>query len=319
MLLSLWLSCTSAPAPAGILLITVDGMRSDALHPEFAPQAWALGERGRVYRNAWTPVGDCLPATEALFVQEQPLADALEQAGWRTGAVVGSAELSSLALGFEHWDAPATGERAATESVALAQTWIRAQSGPWLLWVHLSEPLAPHTPSGAFLRPDATGKALYRGEVSEADAALAPLLSLAEQSGSHVLLSADHGQVLEEEACSFQHAHSSSPMVMRVPLIASGPTVQSGVSDDMVGTPDLYDTVLSWAGVPAKTQGVLERRGRSHWVGRSGGCDPSCSPGCAPAGPEGADRVVYGENGGMYRYRPGAGGFGDAMLAGALE
>ena len=322
MLLALLLSCTPSPPVPGVLLVTVDGMRADTLHPEWSANAWALGEKGRVYRNAWTPVGDCLPAAQAMFVQgapATPLADTLEAAGWSTAAIVGNAELSTLALGFEHWDAPATGERSAEESVALAQAWIQAQDGPWMLWVQINEPQAPYAPTGPYLRPDATQKALYRGEVSQADAALGPLLGLAQERRAHIVLGSDHGQVLEEETCTYQHEHSSSPMVMRVPLVIQGPSVQAGLSDDMVGLSDLYDTVQTWAGLASDTQGVLERRGRSHWVGRSGSCSAACNPGCTPEGPEGADRVVYGENGGMYRKRPGTMGFGDAMLAGALE
>ena len=325
MLLALLLSCSTTPPPPGILLVTVDGMRADYLHAEWSPNAWALGEQGRVYRNAWTSVGDCLPATQAMFVQDrpehpdQPLADTLDAAGWATGAIVGHAELSDLTLGFEHWDAPASGERAAEESVALAQAWIQAQSGPWMLWVHINEPQAPYAPSDGYERPDATPKSNYRGEVSQADAALLPLLSLAQERKAHIVLASDHGQVLSEETCSYQHEHSSSPMVMRVPLVIQGPSIEAGLSDDMVGLTDLYDTVQSWAGLTSQTQGVLERRGRSHWVGRSGSCSAACNPGCTPEGPQGADRVVYGENGGMYRKRPGTMGFGDAMLAGALE
>lgn len=321
MLLALLLSCTPTPPP-GVLLVTVEGMRADYLHAEWSPKAWALGEQGRVYRNAWTPVGDCLPATQAMFVQGEPalpLADTLDAAGWATAGIVGDAELSTLALGFEHWDAPSQGERPAQESVALAQAWIQAQTGPWMLWVQVNEPGAPYAPTGPYLRPDATQKALYRGEVSQADAALGPLLELAQQRQAHIVLAADHGQVLKEEVCTYQHVHSSSPMVLRVPLIIQGPSVQPGLSDDMVGITDLYDTVQTWAGVASETAGVLERRGRSHWVGRSGSCSAACNPGCTPEGPAGADRVVYGENGGMYRARPGTAGFGDAMLAGALD
>lgn len=322
MLIALLLSCSTTPPAPGILLVTVDGMRADYLHPDWSPNAWALGEKGRVYRNAWTSVGDCLPATQAMFVQGEPaqsLADTLEQAGWATGAIVGNAELSSLQLGFEHWDAPARGERSGQESVALAQTWIQAQTGPWMLWVHLNEPQAPYVPTGRFVRPEATQKVLYRGEVSQGDEALGPLLDLAQERQAHIVVVSDHGQVLEEERCTYQHEHSSSPMVMRVPLVVQGPTIEAGLSDDMVGITDLYDTVQTWAGLASQTQGVLERRGRSHWVGRSGSCSAECNPGCTPEGAEGADRVVYGENGGMYRQRPGTMGFGDARLAGALD
>ncbi|MFT5583157.1 MAG: hypothetical protein ACI9VR_000735 [Cognaticolwellia sp.] len=324
MLLALLLSC-STPSP-GILLVTLDGMRGDYLHPDRSPNAWALGEKGQVYQNAWTPVGDCLPAMQATFVKGgvkgEPglaLADSLESAGWATGAVVSSAELSGLELGFEHWDAPADEERGSEQSVALAQAWIQSQTGPWMLWVHLNDPQAPYVPNGRFVRPQATPKSNYAGEVGQADAAMAPLLDLAQDKRAHIILMSDHGQVMDEETCTYQNEHSSAPMVMRVPLVIQGPGIQAGVSDDMVGLTDLYDTVQTWAGVASETNGVLERRGRSYWVGRSGSCSAECNPGCTPLGPEGADRVVYGENGGMYRDRPGTMGFGDAMLAGALE
>lgn len=351
MLLTLLLACQPKPPPAppGVLLVTVDTWRSDSLHPDWSPNAWALADGGLSFRNAWSPIGLTSPAHASLFTGLLPpvhgvrgnnhhgyrlapsfetVAETLQAQGIATGGFVSAYPVAGdagLDQGFDVFSGPEQGERSGELAVSEALAWIAEQQGPWFAWVHVYEPHGPYTPPAADLaaaskQPAPDPEVLnYRGEVHAADRILGPLYTAAQQRGAHIVLTADHGEVLTEEPCSWRHAVSSSPMVLRVPMVVSGPSVQPGVRDDMVGLTDLRDTLLHLSGVQAPTRGVLDPSTREVWLGESGLCEAQCAPGCSPEGVLGKDRVAFGEAGGMYRDRPGVGGYGDPMLARALE
>lgn len=322
----LLLAC-SKPAPPGVLLVTIDTWRADHLTEELTPNTWALG--GARFRDAWSPIGLTTAAHTSLMTGQLPpehgvrgnnhhgyllppdremLASAFKEHGWATGGFV-SAFPANLPGGFDTFTAPKSGERAGSVAADAAHDWIREQDGPWFAWVHLYEPHGPYEGDGA------TDGDRYDQEVTRADGLLKPLYELAKDS--FIVVTSDHGEVHEEETCGWQHARSSSPMVLRVPLVVAGPGLDEQWPDRQVGLTDLRATLLELPGLEDGTT-VFEVE-RTAWVGESGFCEPGCAPGCAPEGFVGKDRVVYGADGGKYVDRPGVGQIGDPLYAKFLE
>jgi len=329
------IGCVTSVEP-GILLVTVDTWRADHFDAKLTPNAWRLGERGRVYTDAWTPIGLTTPAHASLMTGLTPaehglrannhhgycldarfttLAEALGGAGYETAAFVSAwpaGPAGGMDQGFQSFSGPPAGERAGAVAVDEALAWMRARKGPWFAWVHVYEPHGPYAPGAEALAAvgGSGDPAGYDGEVWLADRVLGPLLEAAD--GSHIVLTSDHGEVHDEERCGWQHERSASEQVLRVPLVVAGPGVERGVDRDRVGLTDVAATVRGWAGLPPGGPGL--EAARPVWVGESGVCDPGCSDGCAPAGVLGKDRVVYGPST-RWLERPGTAGMGDPELA----
>lgn len=356
MLLLFLLACfdpRGGPQAPGVLLVTVDTWRADHLNATTSPNAWALAQRGRRFANAWSPIGLTTAAHATILTGLRPpdhglrgnnhhgyrlgpepptLPERFAAAGWDTAAFVSSWPAlgdSGLGRGFAVADGPPAGERPSADTLAAAQAWLAERPGPWMLWVHLNDPHGPYTPAPEDLAAVGGGQddaARYAGEVHQADRLLGPLLAEAEARGAWVLLTADHGEVLTEERCGWQHERSSSPVVLRVPLVLAGPGLDPGVEQELqAGLTDVFPTLLALAGLPdpgghagldLRTARVEDR---AAWVAESGLCDPECAAGCAPTGFLGKDRVVFGRDGGVYRARPGAPPTGDPTLAEALS
>lgn len=188
----------------------------------------------------------------------------------------------------------------------------------FLLWVHVYEPHGPYAPPAEDLAAVGGGDgdpARYAGEVHAADRALAPLLADLERRSVVMAVAGDHGEILGEEPCGFQHERSSGDGVLRVPLVLVGPGVAAGVRAERVGLADVAPTLAALVGLPALPagDGVLlgvapGGNGGGHDVLRaeSGMCEADCAPGCAPEGLLGRDRVVFGD-GWRIVDRPGVG------------
>jgi arylsulfatase A-like enzyme len=181
--------CSQGPSAPSLLLITVDTLRQDhvsayGVASAKTPAIDRLAEQGVLFENHYTVVGLTEPAHVTLFTGLYPrqhgvrrnglrlpanlplLAETLAQAGYRTGASIGSGVLGSefgLARGFasfaENFDTgnfdrghARTGayERFAEAVIDDALSFIAAPSDESLfLWVHLFDPHAP------YLRDDA--------------------------------------------------------------------------------------------------------------------------------------------------------------------
>lgn len=201
-------------------------------------------------------------------------------AGLATGAFVGGvtlrADATGLDRGFDVYDDqfPLDREdmkRPATEVVARARAWREAQAGPTFTFVHLFDAHFPYTPAVApppprpgldgregTLRPYRDGglalpeaelayvRELYDAELTELDAALAPLLDgLAPETV--VVVTADHGESFEH-GYLFNHRASLADGVMHVPLIVRVPGVAAARLGGQVGLVDLLPTVAAAAG-----------------------------------------------------------------------
>jgi choline-sulfatase len=208
------------------------------------------------------------------------LATLLKARGYRTGAFVSAFPLDvrfGLARGFDVYDdrygkgaerlAFREPERPGTATVAAAVAWINQQSNPqsairnpqspWFAWVHVYEPHFPYAPP----EPFATRyrEAPYLGEVSAADAALAPLLSPIVEQGAAartlVVVTGDHGEALGDHG-ELTHGLFAYDATLRVPLIVYQPRLfSSRVVGDLVRHVDILPTVLDAVGV-APPQGL---------------------------------------------------------------
>lgn len=237
-----------------ILLITIDTLRADALASyggrARTPHLDRLARDGVRYRFAHAHAVVTLPSHAGILTGRYPfdhgvrdnagfrlddtadtLAELARAAGLATGAFVGAFPLDrqfGLAQGFDVYDDLAGREQAASdfafserpagEVVERARTWIGAQQGPWLAWVHVFDPHSPYAPPPPYAAEYAGDP--YAGEVAYVDSALGPLLDLARQTPRRttVIVTADHGEGLGDhgEATHGVFAYEST---LRVPLI----------------------------------------------------------------------------------------------------
>ena len=279
-------SCNRAPAPAStagsavvrpsILLVTLDTTRADAIGPEAAgvdtPAFNAVAARGRRFRQAYATVPETLPSHSSMMTGLYPgghgvhenarylaarvpvVAERLQQAGYRTSAVVSSFVLArrfGLARGFEVYDDAlgAGNERtslAATDA-ALADLG-QPSDKPRFLWVHYYDPHAPYAPPEPYRTRYASNP--YLGEVAAMDAQLGRLVQAFERQARGpiaIAIVADHGEGLGDHG-EAQHGDLLFQSTMHVPLVLAGPGVEPGVSETPVSTRRIFHTILDWAG-----------------------------------------------------------------------
>ena len=348
--MTLALACNPAPTPPkGILLVTVDTWRADHLNARTSPQIHGLADKGLKFERAFSPIGLTSAAHASLFTGLLPprhgvrgnnhhgytlapsfltLAESLQSHSWDTAAFTTgwpAGPEGGLGQGFDVFLAPAKGERPTQEALAEFQAWHAEREGPWFAWVHAYDPHGPYNPPEQDAK--AIGgegeKAAYAAEVHAMDRQIAPLLKELLAQDSTVVITSDHGEVLNEEPCHWQHERSSSQEVLQVPLVLLGPGIKAGVRQDIAGLHDLFPTFHSLAGLPdpGNHEGKDLLAGptdRTAWVGESGFCESDCAPGCDPAGFVGKDRVVWTEHATLID-RPGAGLLGEESLARHLE
>lgn len=190
-LASLWLllGCAEPPRIEHVLLITVDTLRADRLgiygsDRQLTPRLDALAEQSIVFESAYAAAPFTLPSLASLFTGRYPselgidsnrsaipddvktLAEALQDRGWKTAAVVSNFILrgkTGLATGFDHYDdtmRQAEAVRGFPERIAANTTdaalrtgadlmkSVRDASSSWFMWVHYQDPHGPYTPPG---------------------------------------------------------------------------------------------------------------------------------------------------------------------------
>lgn len=323
----LWfLACGLSPAPdlldegevavsaPVVALITIDTWRADHLSAELTPTIWALAEEGERYDKAYSPMGLTTPAHATMLTGLYPWEHGVEAnnhhgyalrgdvevlpdqfSGWSSGAFVSAYPAGpdgALARGWDVFEGPAAGERPGATAIDAAMAWL-PKDKPSLLWVHVYEPHGPYEGTGA------TERARYGQEVSRADAALTPLITLLRKRGATIVVTADHGEVLDEERCGYQHERSISDHVLRVPLVRWSPGITPSVSEALTGLVD----------IPALLKGETLKR-REYVLAQSGMCESDCAQGCSPPGLSGRDAVVI-TAGGRWVSRPGRGTFAE--------
>jgi len=300
--LAVLLSLPSAAAAAGdIVLITLDTLRADA--PGFSgnkrsqtPVLDSLAAGGRVFTNAHAHNVVTLPSHTNILTGLYPyqhgvrdnsgftvpagiptLATVLRDAGYATGAFVGSFPLDSqfgLDRGFQVYDdhypegsdpeSFVFPERRGDQVVAAALAWWRQQKGkPRFLWIHLFDahaPYAPPEPFAARFRDDP-----YLGEVAALDSFLAPLLDpwlAGKEPPALVVVTADHGEALGEHG-ELTHGLFTYEATLKVPLVVWGRGVAPGRDGRSARHIDIFPTVIQALRIQAKPPAGVTRPGRS--------------------------------------------------------
>ena len=261
MLLELLLAATLAPRVA---ILSVDGLRPDAISPTATPAIAALAARGAVACNARTILPSVtLPSHASMvsgvppdrhgltwndyqpdrgFIRAPTVFTVAHAAGLRTIAVVGKEKLRHLAVpgsidvfALEHGDA-AIADRA----IELAHT------GFAVLFVHFPD-------GDACGHHDGWMSTTCSGTLAATDRAVGRLLA-ALGPQTTVLLSADHG------GHGTTHG-SDSPEDVTIPWILAGPGVGRGELQEPVSTMDTAATALHVLGLrlPGTPEGHVVR------------------------------------------------------------
>ncbi len=288
----LWLGASGcnrievAAARPNVLLVSIDTLRADhvgAYGASFAetPTLDRLAAEGTRFARAVASSPLTLPSHAALLTGRHPhqigvrhngmymLAPALEtlperlrDAGWATGAFVGSYVLAArfgLDQGFDRYDdATSTGlaapggyaERGADAVSDAALAWLESAPRPFFLWTHYYDPHASYRPPAPWAERFA-GRP-YDGEIAWVDAQLARVVAALRSRGelerTLVVVTSDHGESLGEHG-ELTHGYLLYDAVLRVPLILRGPGVPAGrVVDPLVRSVDVAPTVLAWLG-----------------------------------------------------------------------
>jgi len=271
-----------ATAPLNLLLITLDTFRADRIGPRLTPALDRLAAAGLRFTDARTVAPLTLPAHVSIMTGLRPprhgtrlngvvytsgtdtLATRLQQAGYRTGAVVGAFVLDrrfGLAAGFDDYDDDIARDPAAMDTLhaerpagavidrALAMLAHRTGPAPWLQWVHLYDAHAPYTPAPAALSR-AAGVA-YDGDVAGVDDAVGRLLvavaARADAARTAIVVVGDHGESLgaHDEAT---HGMLVTEPAIRVPLLLRVPGMAPATRRDAASVVDVAPTLLALAG-----------------------------------------------------------------------
>jgi arylsulfatase A-like enzyme len=183
------------PAPANVVLVTLDTLRADHLGcygyaPARTPALDAFASGAMLFEHATTASNNTLPAHAAILCGRFPrrlgvprngfevppaqrsLAVLLAERGYRTAAFVSCSVLDAtcgLRKGFAVYDDEFDieevdqAQRRAPETVRRALRWLAASGGkPFFLWIHLFDPHYPYTPPppyDRFFYPEYSGPA----------------------------------------------------------------------------------------------------------------------------------------------------------------
>jgi arylsulfatase A-like enzyme len=303
------------PEAAGdlnVLLVTIDTLREDHCSVSgyarpTTPGLERLAEQGVRMELAYAPTSTTGPTHASIFTSLYPiahgvrkngmrldeeigtLAEALKEAGYRTGAVVSSFVLDAkfgYARGFDSYEDdfdPATAtifrsefdgqvaegafDRRADETTRQAVRMIEDLArgdAPFFAFVHYFDPHYPYTPPDGYASMFPSGSAdelsvaisAYDGEIAFADREVDVLLRFLERLGldddTLVVVTADHGEGLMEHG-HMKHGVQIYEEAVRVPLLFRLPGRLAGGRslEEPVELLDLMPTILDLAGVPA--------------------------------------------------------------------
>jgi hypothetical protein len=103
-------------------------------------------------------------------------------------------------------------------------------------------------------------EALYQKEISVVDEAVSELLSLHEQHRPNrdrlLIITADHGENFGEDGLYYEHGPSLAFASSKVPLIFSGPYIQSSRTSALFSMADLLPTLLGYLGGHQQISGL---------------------------------------------------------------
>ena len=268
-----------------VLLVTIDTLRADRLgvygyKPARTPVIDQLARQGVRFADATAHAPLTYPSHVSILTGRYPgafgvklngmaplrdnattVAERLREAGYRTGAVVGSVILdrsSGLSQGFDDYDdgIVASGEgmvaladlqRSAAQVTQSASRWLARQQTPWFLWVHYYD---PHLPYAAPARRGAPADA-YDAEIAYVDEQLGVLLRGIDRARTAIVLTADHGEALGEHG-EEDHGYFIYDATLRVPMIIAAPNLAPRVVEEQVRNVDVAPTITALAGIPSR-------------------------------------------------------------------
>jgi len=211
------------------------------------------------------------------------LAEILQAAGYRTGAVVAGPWLHrsfGLSRGFLHYDDEAVhSTRRAAEVTDGALRWLGQGDEPFFLFLNYFDPHAPYAPPPRYrktflprgaevnLRSSRQAPALYDAEILYMDEQVGRLLRALRERGLYddtlVIVTADHGELLGDRGTWGHERYLWEPLV-RVPLVVKrpGPRQPGRREQAPISIVDVLPLVLEAVGLepPGGVQGVLRRR-----------------------------------------------------------
>jgi arylsulfatase A-like enzyme len=315
MLATLTVSCGRQDAPLNFVLITVDTLRADHLRTygyfrDTSPTLDSLATRSIVFENCFSPVPTTMPAHTSILTGTHPLehgivenwcdvrpcfqptprfrslAEALSDAGYRTGAFVSAAplkEFSGLMAGFASYDTPQGEQRPAEETLARIRPWLEAADDrPFFLWAHFFDPHANYEPPAPFDTLYSDGEALqgwlddhrvwhqpmnfhpgsehflaskahnlYDGEIRYLDSQLARLLDWLRSDEDRwrrtiLVVVGDHGEGLGQRG--YAHHGGLWDDQLRVPLLLSAPGLEPRRVQEAVSVMDIAPTIAGLLG-----------------------------------------------------------------------
>lgn len=172
--------CGERPAPASVVLVTIDTLRADAVGVYGGAAAAAtpvldrLAAEGVLFADAVAPMPLTRPSHFTIFTGRYPrehgvvnnqldlpeeeltLAEVFQGAGYRTAGFSGVKifePASGVAQGFAEYAASASRQDTAAQVVERAVAWLEgvAPEERYFLWVHVYDPHMPYAPPAAFL------------------------------------------------------------------------------------------------------------------------------------------------------------------------
>jgi arylsulfatase A-like enzyme/Flp pilus assembly protein TadD len=295
-----WMPAASAASNSepNVIVITVDTLRADHLgcygyKKIRTPNIDALAADGARFERAYTAVPVTLPSHTVMFTGTYPLlngmhdfaankrgatpptlASVLQEHGYATAAVIGSAVLDSrfgLNRGFDfyydHFDFNRLQESNLEEMerpgnlvADVTLDWLnKNHSKKFFLWMHLYDPHYPYRPPAPYNaeykdRP-------YDGEIAFADAQVGRLIRFLKSKSLYrntlIVLSGDHGESLGEHG-EKTHGFFIYNATLHVPFVIHLPgAVSPRVVPDLVSLADLMPTVLQTLKleIPSEVQG----------------------------------------------------------------
>jgi len=300
------LAAAPLPERPSIVVFLTDTLRADRLSTygfakPTAPNLDAFARESVVFEDAWAQSSWTRPTVASLFTGtnpathgavgfERPLADrfttlaeALKQAGYRTGAIVSNHVVHhrfGFAQGFDEWNdgVQKLYGLKASEIVERGLKFVDRTSAPFLLYLHTMEPHATYEPSDAayrlfappgeprrdsrpiLMKPQIGARAgayldaLYQGEIWDNDRAFGALIEGLRQRGrldsTLLLFTADHGEEFLDHGGK-GHGQSLYRELTRVPLIVRLPAGRRGGSRETtpVAQVDVMPTLQGLLGI----------------------------------------------------------------------
>jgi arylsulfatase A-like enzyme len=290
---------TARSSQPQLVLVAIDSARRDHLglygYPRpTSPVIDALASEARVYDEAFaasTWTGTSVERMLRVATPSGTLQATLAASGYRTGVFSDNPYITArtvLGRGFEHAGQSPPDFREVLEQTMLGEAfnglvplheerlvesaiaWLRADSRPTFLYVHLMGAHFPYrnAPIDGLRRPgrqidwprpnmNLTGAeiegviARYDAGLKRTDASLGRILEAVRELGQPYLaiVTADHGECLGEGGRWF-HGRSLSPEQLRVPMLVVGTGVITGRVAGPVGHVSIAPTLLAAAGLP---------------------------------------------------------------------